>query len=146
MTSNVGAAALKRNKYVGFTVEDDVKREYTEMKDKVLEELKKAFRPEFLNRIDEITVFHSLQKEHIQEIIKLMAATLTKRLGEQGIEFELTESALEKIAEIGYDPEYGARHSVVRYNVKSKIASQKRCSAAPSQKAVKSHSTCKMAS
>lgn len=109
MTSNVGAAALKRNKYVGFTVEDDVKREYTEMKDKVLEELKKAFRPEFLNRIDEITVFHSLQKEHIQEIIKLMAATLTKRLGEQGIEFELTESALEKIAEIGYDPEYGAR-------------------------------------
>ena len=109
MTSNVGAAALKRNKYVGFTVEDDVKREYTEMKDKVLEELKKAFRPEFLNRIDEITVFHSLQKEHIQEIIKLMAETLTKRLGEQGIEFHLTEAALEKIAEIGYDPEYGAR-------------------------------------
>ncbi|WP_214829922.1 ATP-dependent protease ATP-binding subunit ClpC [Exiguobacterium algae] len=109
MTSNVGAAALKRNKYVGFTVEDDVKREYTEMKDKVLEELKKAFRPEFLNRIDEITVFHSLQKEHIQEIIKLMAETLTKRLGEQGIEFHLTEAALEKIAEVGYDPEYGAR-------------------------------------
>ncbi|MGE9212343.1 MULTISPECIES: ATP-dependent Clp protease ATP-binding subunit [Exiguobacterium] len=109
MTSNVGAAALKRNKYVGFTVEDDVKREYTEMKDKVTEELKKAFRPEFLNRIDEITVFHSLQKEHIQEIVKLMAETLTKRLGEQGIDFSLTESALEKIAEVGYDPEYGAR-------------------------------------
>lgn len=109
MTSNVGAAALKRNKYVGFTVEDDVKREHTEMKDKVMEELKKAFRPEFLNRIDEITVFHSLQKEHIQEIVKLMAETLTKRLGEQGIDFTLTESALEKIAEVGYDPEYGAR-------------------------------------
>lgn len=109
MTSNVGAAALKRNKYVGFTVEDDVKREYTEMKDKVMEELKKAFRPEFLNRIDEITVFHSLQKEHIQQIVKLMAETLTKRLGEQGIDFTLTESALEKIAEVGYDPEYGAR-------------------------------------
>ncbi|ERG67240.1 ATP-dependent protease ATP-binding subunit ClpC [Exiguobacterium chiriqhucha] len=109
MTSNVGAAALKRNKYVGFTVEDDVKREHTEMKDKVMEELKKAFRPEFLNRIDEITVFHSLQKEHIQEIVKLMAETLTKRLGEQGIDFSLTESALEKIAEVGYDPEYGAR-------------------------------------
>lgn len=109
MTSNVGAAALKRNKYVGFTVEDDVKREYTEMKDKVMDELKKAFRPEFLNRIDEITVFHSLQKEHIQEIVKLMAKTLTDRLGEQGIDFSLTESALEKIAEVGYDPEYGAR-------------------------------------
>lgn len=109
MTSNVGAAALKRNKYVGFTVEDDVKREYTDMKDKVMEELKKAFRPEFLNRIDEITVFHSLQKEHIQEIVKLMAKTLTDRLGEQGIDFNLTESALEKIAEVGYDPEYGAR-------------------------------------
>lgn len=109
MTSNVGAAALKRNKYVGFTVEDDVKREYTEMKDKVMEELKKAFRPEFLNRIDEITVFHSLQKEHIQEIVKLMAKTLMDRLGEQGIDFTLTESALEKIAEVGYDPEYGAR-------------------------------------
>jgi len=79
------------------------------MKDKVMEELKKAFRPEFLNRIDEITVFHSLQKEHIQEIVKLMAETLTKRLGEQGIDFSLTESALEKIAEVGYDPEYGAR-------------------------------------
>ncbi len=109
MTSNVGAAALQRNKYVGFTVEDDVKREYTEMKDKVLEELKKAFRPEFLNRIDEITVFHSLQKEHIQEIIKLMAETLKKRLSEQGVDFSLTDAALDKIADVGYDPEYGAR-------------------------------------
>jgi ATP-dependent Clp protease ATP-binding subunit ClpC len=74
-----------------------------------MEELKKAFRPEFLNRIDEIIVFHALEKPHLKKIASLMANQLVKRLKEQDMELELTERALEKISEEGFDPEYGAR-------------------------------------
>ncbi len=108
MTSNVGASALQRNKYVGFNIQDEG-TDYKDMKGKVLEELKKAFRPEFLNRIDEMIVFHSLEKKHLQEIVHLMIDQLVKRLNEQEIYVELTETAIEKIAAEGYDPEYGAR-------------------------------------
>ncbi|BBW98133.1 MULTISPECIES: ATP-dependent protease ATP-binding subunit ClpC [Geobacillus] len=108
MTSNVGADALKRNKYVGFNIQDQ-HQQYKDMKSKVMDELKKAFRPEFLNRIDEIIVFHSLEKEHLKQIVRLMADTLVKRLKEQDIDLELTEAAIEKIAAEGFDPEYGAR-------------------------------------
>jgi ATP-dependent Clp protease ATP-binding subunit ClpC len=108
MTSNVGAEALKRNKYVGFNVQDG-QTDYKDMKGKVLEELKRAFRPEFLNRIDELIVFHSLEKEHLKEIVTLMSNQLTKRLKEQDIELELTDAAKLKIADEGFDPEYGAR-------------------------------------
>ncbi|WP_078543173.1 ATP-dependent protease ATP-binding subunit ClpC [Litchfieldia alkalitelluris] len=108
MTSNVGASTLKRNKYVGFNVQDEGQN-YKDMKGKVMEELKKAFRPEFLNRIDEIIVFHSLEKKHLREIVVLMSEQLTKRLKEQELDLEITEAAIEKIAEEGYDPEYGAR-------------------------------------
>ncbi|EKN62692.1 ATP-dependent protease ATP-binding subunit ClpC [Schinkia azotoformans] len=107
MTSNVGASELKRNKYVGFNVQEG--QEYKDMKSKVMDALKKAFRPEFLNRIDEIIVFHSLEKQHINEIITLMANELTKRLKEQDIDFALSDAAKEKIANEGFDPEYGAR-------------------------------------
>jgi ATP-dependent Clp protease ATP-binding subunit ClpC len=108
MTSNVGADALKRNKYVGFNVQDE-SQQYKDMKGKVMDELKKAFRPEFLNRIDEIIVFHSLEKKHLTQIVNLMAEQLVKRLKEQDIDLELTDAAIEKIAQEGYDPEYGAR-------------------------------------
>ncbi|MED3750618.1 ATP-dependent protease ATP-binding subunit ClpC [Geobacillus stearothermophilus] len=108
MTSNVGADALKRNKYVGFNIQDG-NQQYKDMKSKVMDELKKAFRPEFLNRIDEIIVFHSLEKDHLKQIVRLMADTLVKRLKEQDIDLELTEAAIEKIAVEGFDPEYGAR-------------------------------------
>ncbi|WP_335872133.1 ATP-dependent protease ATP-binding subunit ClpC [Bacillus sp. 2205SS5-2] len=108
LTSNVGASALKQNKYVGFNVQDAT-QDYKDMKSKVLEELKRAFRPEFLNRIDELIVFHSLEKEHLKEIVTLMSDQLTKRLKEQHISLSLTDTAKEKIAEEGYDPEYGAR-------------------------------------
>ena len=108
MTSNVGAEALKRNKYVGFNIQDG-DQDYKDMKGKVMEELKKAFRPEFLNRIDEIIVFHALEKAHLKEIVTFMSEQLIKRLKEQDIELELTDAAKEKIAEEGYDPEYGAR-------------------------------------
>jgi ATP-dependent Clp protease ATP-binding subunit ClpC len=108
MTSNVGADALKYRKHVGFNV-GDVTSKNKDMKGTMLEELKKAFRPEFLNRIDEMIVFHSLEKEHLKEIVSLMVASLTKRLKEQDIELQLTDAALEKITDEGYDPTYGAR-------------------------------------
>lgn len=108
MTSNVGAEALKRNKYVGFNIQDTA-QDYKDMKGKVMEELKKAFRPEFLNRIDEIIVFHALEKKHLEEIVTLLSDQLVKRLKEQHISLELTESAKAKISVEGYDPEYGAR-------------------------------------
>ncbi|WP_203364275.1 ATP-dependent protease ATP-binding subunit ClpC [Bacillus sp. REN10] len=108
MTSNVGAQSLKRNKYVGFNIQDG-EQDFKDMKGKVMEELKRAFRPEFLNRIDEIIVFHALEKKHLKEIVTLMSDQLTSRLKEQNIIVELTDQAKEKIAEEGYDPEYGAR-------------------------------------
>ncbi|MEN1938823.1 ATP-dependent protease ATP-binding subunit ClpC [Paenibacillus sp. 102] len=108
MTSNVGAEALKRNKHLGFNVQDE-SRDYSDMKGKVMDELKKAFRPEFLNRIDEIIVFHMLEKKHIQEIVTLMVNQLVNRLKEQEIELELTSKAIEAIADKGFDREYGAR-------------------------------------
>jgi ATP-dependent Clp protease ATP-binding subunit ClpC len=108
MTSNVGAQSLKSNKYVGFNIQDG-EQNYKDMKGKVMEELKKAFRPEFLNRIDEIIVFHALEKKHLREIVSLMSDQLVKRLKEQNIDIGLTDAAKDKISEEGYDPEYGAR-------------------------------------
>ncbi|OCS91878.1 ATP-dependent Clp protease ATP-binding subunit [Caryophanon latum] len=108
MTSNVGADALKYRKSLGFSAQA-AETKQKDMKSVMLEELKKAFRPEFLNRIDEMIVFHSLEKEHLREIVKYMVASLTKRLKEQDIVLELTESAIDKIGEEGYDPQYGAR-------------------------------------
>ncbi|MFD2630584.1 ATP-dependent protease ATP-binding subunit ClpC [Oceanobacillus kapialis] len=108
MTSNVGASELKRNKNLGFTLGEEG-QDYKDMKAKVTEEMKKAFRPEFLNRIDEMIVFHSLEKKHMKDIVTLMVNQLQKRLKEQEIDFSLTDKAVEKIANEGFDPEYGAR-------------------------------------
>ncbi len=108
MTSNVGAQELRKNRYVGFNL-GDAGRDYEGMKSAMLEELKKAFRPEFLNRVDEMIVFHALEKEHLRKIVTLMSNELTKRLGEHDIELELTGEAKTKIVDVGYDPEYGAR-------------------------------------
>ncbi len=108
MTSNVGASELRRNKFVGFHVNDE-SREYSDMKSKVMDELKKAFRPEFLNRIDETIVFHSLEKKHMKDIVVLMLDELKRRLEEQEIDLSMTDKAVEKIANEGFDPEYGAR-------------------------------------
>jgi len=108
MTSNVGASALQRNRYVGFNL-GDTDQEHQDMKSKVMEELKKTFRPEFLNRIDETIVFHSLEKEHMKYIVKLMIEQVKARVEEQNIHFVITDRAIEKIAEEGFDPEYGAR-------------------------------------
>ncbi|CAG9622250.1 ATP-dependent protease ATP-binding subunit ClpC [Sutcliffiella rhizosphaerae] len=125
MTSNVGADALKRNKYVGFNVQDE-NQNYKDMKGKVMEELKKAFRPEFLNRVDEMIVFHSLEKKHLKEIVTLLSDQLTTRLKEQEIDLELTEAAKEKISEEGYDPEYGARplRRAIQKHVEDKLSEE----------------------
>ncbi|MBN8237456.1 ATP-dependent Clp protease ATP-binding subunit [Halobacillus kuroshimensis] len=108
MTSNVGAQELKQNKYVGFSM-GEADQDYKDMKSKVTDALKKAFRPEFLNRIDETIVFHSLEKKHMKDIVVLMAEELRKRLLEQEIDFTLTDAAITYIADSGFDPEYGAR-------------------------------------
>lgn len=108
MTSNVGASELNRNKYVGFTLQEEG-QQYQDMKAKVIEKMKKVFRPEFLNRIDETIVFHSLERKHMNKIVKLMIKELQDRLVEQEIEFTITDKAVDKIAKEGFDPEYGAR-------------------------------------
>ncbi|MBY7141658.1 ATP-dependent protease ATP-binding subunit ClpC [Virgibacillus sp. NKC19-3] len=108
MTSNVGANELRRNKYVGFNLGEEG-QEYKDMKSKVTEEMKKAFRPEFLNRIDEMIVFHALEKKHMKRIVTLMVEHLKERLFDQEIDFSLTDKSLEKIANEAFDPEYGAR-------------------------------------
>ena len=125
MTSNVGADALKYQKNVGFNFGDATSK-HKDMKGTMLEELKKAFRPEFLNRIDEMIVFHSLEKEHLKEIVSYMSQALTKRLKEQNIELQLTPAALDKIAEEGYDPQYGARplRRAIQKHVEDKLSEE----------------------
>ncbi|WEV60513.1 ATP-dependent Clp protease ATP-binding subunit [Streptococcaceae bacterium ESL0729] len=108
MTSNIGATALRDEKTVGFSSKDEA-RDYKAMKAKILEELKKAYRPEFLNRVDEILVFHNLSEKEIQEIVKLMFNGVVNRLKEQDIELKITPAASKHIAKVGFDPEYGAR-------------------------------------
>src|SRR5699024_2952490 len=108
MTSNAGASELQQNKYVGFNLGDE-NQEHKDMKSKVMDEMKKTFRPEFLNRIDETIVFHSLEKRHMKDIVKLMIEQVKERVQEQELTFTITDRAVEKIAEEGFDPEYGAR-------------------------------------
>jgi ATP-dependent Clp protease ATP-binding subunit ClpC len=109
LTSNVGAQAIKKNSTLGFTAVQDAGADYSNMKGKVMEELKKSFRPEFLNRIDEIIVFHSLDEKHIAEIVTLMSEELRKRLREYDVDFVLTDGAKAFLAKEGYDPAFGAR-------------------------------------
>jgi ATP-dependent Clp protease ATP-binding subunit ClpC len=108
MTSNVGADLIKKNTSLGFTTPNSSKN-YEDMKDRVLGELKRSFRPEFLNRVDELIVFHSLDETHIAEIVVLMSEELRKRLNEQEIDFVLTDEAKKFLSKEGFDPAYGAR-------------------------------------
>lgn len=108
MTSNLGATALRDEKSVGFSTKDK-KKDHKAMEKRILEELKNTFRPEFINRIDETIVFHSLEKDELTEIVKLMGNTIIKRLKELDIHVKITPAANEVIAKAGFDPEYGAR-------------------------------------
>ncbi len=108
MTSNIGATELREEKNVGFNVVD-ASKDHSAMQKRILEALKKAYRPEFLNRIDETVVFRSLDKEEIHEIVKIMSRSIIKRLAEQDIQLKITPAALDVIGKAGFDPEYGAR-------------------------------------
>ncbi len=125
MTSNVGANLIKKNTSLGFTV-GDTEKKYQDMKDKVMDELKRSFRPEFLNRIDEVIVFHSLEQEHIEKIVTLMTEELRKRLKEQNIDFQLTEEAKKVLAKEGFDPAYGARplRRAIQRNIEDRLSEE----------------------
>jgi len=109
LTSNIGTKFIKRAKGVGFKSSEESLQDYEKMKDFLHAELKKIAPPEFLNRIDEVIIFRPLEKKQIGQIIEIMLRDLRKRLAEKSIELELTPEAKEKLVEMGYDPEYGAR-------------------------------------
>ena len=113
MTSNIGAELIRRSSSLGFALHrDEAERErdsYQEMKEKLLDQLKKTFRPEFLNRVDEVMVFKSLNKEEIKQIVDLELDKLRKRLDEYQLKLEATDEAKTFLAEKGYDPKFGAR-------------------------------------
>lgn len=108
MTSNLGATDLRDEKEVGFGAVTP-ENEYQAMSQKIHQRLKRTFRPEFLNRIDDILVFHSLSKNELRQIVKLMAQKVIKRTAAQGINLKITPAAIDTIAKKGYSPEYGAR-------------------------------------
>ncbi|MFZ5596316.1 MAG: ATP-dependent Clp protease ATP-binding subunit [Bacillota bacterium] len=109
MTSNVGVSAIRSEATLGFKTGDQREAGYEKMKNRVTEELKRTFRPEFLNRIDEIMVFHALSREHIKEIVGLMLKEVAERIRDNQIDLEVTDAVKEYLAGEGYDENYGAR-------------------------------------
>ncbi len=113
MTSNIGAELIKKDAVIGFVSRTDEtkakQQSYERMKEKLLEELKKTFRPEFLNRLDGVVVFHHLGKEHIRQIVELMLRPVRSQLIERGLGLAVSEEAKDLLAEKGYDEAFGAR-------------------------------------
>ena len=109
MTSNIGAREIIGGKTLGFLTTQEVEQSYKSMKKKVLDEMKKVFRPEFLNRIDEAIVFHPLSKEDVRSIVDLMLEKVTQRLSEQELTLKVTDGAKDFLVEKGFDPQFGAR-------------------------------------
>ncbi len=113
MTSNIGAELIRKGNTLGFVSHTDeskvVQKSYDRMKENLLGELKKTFRPEFINRIDGVVVFHPLEKEQIRKIVDLMLASVTKQMLEKGIKLEVTETAKDLLGAKGYDEVFGAR-------------------------------------
>ena len=109
MTSNAGAHELKRQRSLGFGSSENTEKAYDTMRENIMEEVKRTFRPEFLNRVDEIIVFHALEQSEIDQIARLMMRSVEKRLAERGIRLTVDEDALKLISAAGYDLQYGAR-------------------------------------
>nr|MBA2346923.1 ATP-dependent Clp protease ATP-binding subunit [Solirubrobacterales bacterium] len=110
MTSNIGASEIARNTPLGFSLGDDEHgMTYEDMKGRVMGELKKVFRPEFLNRIDDVIVFHKLQKSEIKTIVELLLRRIRESLAERELQLDLTEEAKDLLVEKGWDPAMGAR-------------------------------------
>jgi ATP-dependent Clp protease ATP-binding subunit ClpC len=128
MTSNVGAELIRKGSAIGFTSHSNEAKSwqenYDKMKEKLLSELKKTFRPEFLNRIDGVIVFHSLTKEHIRNIVDLMLASVIQQLAEKEIKLEVTDIAKDLLGEKGYDEVFGARplRRVIQNMVEDKLS------------------------
>lgn len=120
MTSNAGAQQIIAPKHLGFGVAEDEQADYKKMKSSVMEEIKRIFKPEFINRIDEILVFHVLTKENIKDIVRILLAGLNKRtMAQMNISLEVSEAAVEYIAKSGFDKNYGARP--IRRAIQTKI-------------------------
>jgi len=128
MTSNVGAELIRKGTTIGFASRSNEaknrEKSYETMKENLLGELKKTFRPEFLNRVDGVVVFHSLTKEQIREIVDLMLTSVTQQLSEKGIKLEVTEAAKDFLGEKGYDEVFGARplRRVIQDMVEDKLS------------------------
>jgi len=128
MTSNVGADLIRKGTTIGFASRaNEVKSQeqaYEKMKENLLGELKKTFRPEFLNRVDGVVVFHSLTREQIRKIVDLMLTSVTQQLTEKGVKLEVTEAAKDFLGEKGYDEVFGARplRRVIQDMVEDKLS------------------------
>ncbi|MDD2773331.1 MAG: ATP-dependent Clp protease ATP-binding subunit, partial [Elusimicrobiales bacterium] len=109
MTSNVGARLISKGKSLGFMAHEDEQKDYSQMKDTVMDEVRRVFNPEFINRIDEIIVFHPLNEQHMEKILELMLKRVDAKLKPQGVELELTPAAKAFLVKKGFDPNYGAR-------------------------------------
>jgi ATP-dependent Clp protease ATP-binding subunit ClpC len=109
MTSNIGAGEIAKNTSIGFTVADETGMSYGDMKNRIMSDLKKVFRPEFLNRIDEVIVFHKLAKDEVKEIIDLMINRVRVQVAEHELQLELTDEAKDLLVDKGWDPSMGAR-------------------------------------
>jgi len=113
MTSNIGAEMIRRQGTLGFALQRDEKeteeRNYEEMRKKLLDSLRKVFRPEFINRLDGVIVFHPLSREHIRNIVNLELAKVAGRMAEHNITLSASDAALDYLSEEGYNPEMGAR-------------------------------------
>ena len=134
MTSNLGSELLTENAKIGFDPngnghqlkQDETQASYDEMRSKVLGEVRKFFRPEFINRLDEILVFRPLAREHLRQIVELKLAELGEKLDDQGIDIEITDTAKDLLAERGHDPVYGARPltRVIRDELENELANR----------------------
>lgn len=127
MTSNAGAQRIIEPKHLGFGVQEDAEADYHKMKDGVMEEVKKIFKPEFINRIDEILVFHTLTQENIRQIVKIMLKTLNKRtVAQMNLSLEVTEETIAHLAKSGFDKNYGARpvRRAIQTQLEDKLADE----------------------
>ena len=126
MTSNVGARNITENKTIGFASKEDRTADYEKTKSEVMSELKRTFRPEFLNRLDEIIVFKKLDKESIKKIARIMINECGEKLKEKNINIDVDDSIVEYIAKVGFDDVYGARplRRAVQSNIEDKIAEE----------------------
>jgi len=130
MTSNLGSDLIRRSSSIGFGRAEDSdvtsQASYDRMNEQVMDQVKKAFRPEFLNRLDGAVVFHALTKEHILEIVDMLLGEVRERVLEQGLVLQITDAAREHLAETGYDPYFGARplRRVIQEKIEDRLSDE----------------------